>query len=608
MKDRVKKLEVGKAYKYQELCKLLGQNLAKGGSEKRSQVNNWERYFKWTNPMNDKTRKPSKKFLITEIYDEPLEKQDGRVNNGKEWIFKGGELDNSIMAIIKEDGVIIESIDCDYIELFYKIEDFITYTGLATEFRQQMLDQPNKAREMYGDSAFNYSIMNTRKELKEQVFKSLDSLKARGIIDSYCYGYAIHDYDSQTDSRVKMRVATDEESQIIAEQEQLTVDWWNAERLPLVNKEQVNKGLNKYKTLEKYSDIHKIRSYINEFFKHCYELCREKLLDYSSHSRKLCIKVNKDVYHYRLVDMIKDNVDYRIIVNNIYGEGRLRNTVNYTDKMKEEIDKITHRRGGGTIQRLITQKYPQLTSNYTVDDYTTDCVRLRGLSYIENYVKSDSLTDEERKTLQSQIDYAYFEADTRLANSNLVSDLIGLDILKASSFLSDYTVNEESYVKEEIKLQKDCTVEVVESTVEGLEVGEYTYKDLVILLDVPCKSKITAITEYRYDKANCGGKVLCKLQATESITNDEGKKLEASKNVTIEVPCVDKVRDFMRHLCYAYDSTGSIMSQKQVTDRTYKTPHQVNRKFWLNTVKDTEREKNVAQLLSGDHNQVESEE
>lgn len=66
----IEKLEVGTICKnYKELCNLLGEPI-KSGKSKEYQVKNWERYFKYD---RDKY-----KFIITEIYDTPMIKEDGR--------------------------------------------------------------------------------------------------------------------------------------------------------------------------------------------------------------------------------------------------------------------------------------------------------------------------------------------------------------------------------------------------------------------------------------------------------------------------------------------------------------------------------------------------
>lgn len=68
------RLQVGQVVKnYKELCALLGEEECAGNSRK-AQLKEFARYFEW--------EKSGQKFLITDIYDTPLPKEDGR-NKGK---------------------------------------------------------------------------------------------------------------------------------------------------------------------------------------------------------------------------------------------------------------------------------------------------------------------------------------------------------------------------------------------------------------------------------------------------------------------------------------------------------------------------------------------
>lgn len=63
-------LELNKKYKnYKELCEVLDEPI-KGGKSKQLQLQDWERYFKYTKQGNG--------FIVTEIYAEPKEKVSNR--------------------------------------------------------------------------------------------------------------------------------------------------------------------------------------------------------------------------------------------------------------------------------------------------------------------------------------------------------------------------------------------------------------------------------------------------------------------------------------------------------------------------------------------------
>ena len=69
----LKQIKKGDVYKnYKELCSAL-QESVKGGDSKISQLKEWSRFFNW--------KRQGYKFIITEIYNEPKPKIDGRGKN-----------------------------------------------------------------------------------------------------------------------------------------------------------------------------------------------------------------------------------------------------------------------------------------------------------------------------------------------------------------------------------------------------------------------------------------------------------------------------------------------------------------------------------------------
>ena len=74
LEDGVKRLSEGMVIKnYPELCKILGQVSYKTGSNsQKAQLKEFARYFKW--------EKHGQKYIVIEIFDEPLPKQDKRKN------------------------------------------------------------------------------------------------------------------------------------------------------------------------------------------------------------------------------------------------------------------------------------------------------------------------------------------------------------------------------------------------------------------------------------------------------------------------------------------------------------------------------------------------
>lgn len=91
----VRKIEVGKIYKYGELCQLFGEDKVTSNS-KKSQLKEWNRFFRWE-------QMTTHKYKIQEIYDKPEEKNDGRRNNGGNSTSKYLGMDDCIMRFLQQN-------------------------------------------------------------------------------------------------------------------------------------------------------------------------------------------------------------------------------------------------------------------------------------------------------------------------------------------------------------------------------------------------------------------------------------------------------------------------------------------------------------------------
>lgn len=77
---KIENLVVGKVYKnYKEICEFLNDK-PKAGKSKQLQIKDWERYFNY--------KKDGHKWIITEIFNEPKEKTDGKMkgNNSSPYL------------------------------------------------------------------------------------------------------------------------------------------------------------------------------------------------------------------------------------------------------------------------------------------------------------------------------------------------------------------------------------------------------------------------------------------------------------------------------------------------------------------------------------------
>lgn len=115
-------LEIGMIVKnYKELCQLLNEEV-KAGDSKVAQLKEWQRYFNFERP------KYKQSYIILDIYDEPLEKEDNR-KQGNNNIY-GNENDPRYQELKKYFQIPNEYINNPGV---YKIEnDQYVYIGSTT--------------------------------------------------------------------------------------------------------------------------------------------------------------------------------------------------------------------------------------------------------------------------------------------------------------------------------------------------------------------------------------------------------------------------------------------------------------------------------------------
>lgn len=195
------KIEVDKEYTYSQLCELLGEK-SNGGNAKQIQLATWFQHFEWEHPINPKTKNPSKKFLITTIYDTPRPKinQTYQLEN-----FTKQELEcNFIFSILDNEN------------LHEEVSDFGLITGV-------------KARDMHLNIGLvnndYYSVRSNKEAIADylpipnqiKVFSTVENynkkfttgalsrLTRAKVIEGYMYTYI------WTDTQRKEHLATDQE-------------------------------------------------------------------------------------------------------------------------------------------------------------------------------------------------------------------------------------------------------------------------------------------------------------------------------------------------------------------------------------------------------------
>lgn len=214
---------------YKELCTLIREEV-KDGNAKKAQLKEFERYFQY--------EKHGQKFLILEVYDEPLPKNDKR-KDGNRKIYV----------------TYIESILLTYL---YRLDN---NTGYFT--KKQLWQLLGMINQMYGKVniddlqeidlnitpwELNKFYQNCDYKLSSILFSALNSLKNRSLI-TYEEQYVILE-------NYNKRIADDEEKKIILEAEKLTLS-----KMGLYSKSHVALC---FKLHEFYKNVNR---YLNEHYK-----------------------------------------------------------------------------------------------------------------------------------------------------------------------------------------------------------------------------------------------------------------------------------------------------------------------------------------------------
>lgn len=171
-------LNVGQSFKnYKELCNYLNQPVLTSNS-KKAQIKEWKRYFAYV--------KDGQRITITKINNPPLNKYDGRINNGRGFYQKlitDIFLDH-IKSIIYKDNIEINA----KLELNLTLNQTIILCGMANQkyFDAKFL------RELKNMGYDKYSINNFLSRTKSKFIKVIENalfaMQKKGIISfEKCY-------------------------------------------------------------------------------------------------------------------------------------------------------------------------------------------------------------------------------------------------------------------------------------------------------------------------------------------------------------------------------------------------------------------------------------
>ena len=196
-------LKVGQVVKnYKELCALLGEEV-KTGKSKQLQIDNMKRFFEW--------EKSGQKFLITDIYDTPLPKEDGRSSGNNSKYVKCIELLLLRYLLDKKD----------YTATLTK-RNWWQILGMINNKYNQIERDKEKREELQKNNPIltSYEIKHfyqrSNKKLQQILFSALNSLSSRKLIE-----YEIETVIVKEDDKGKMRyeIATKYEKKAILKEE-----------------------------------------------------------------------------------------------------------------------------------------------------------------------------------------------------------------------------------------------------------------------------------------------------------------------------------------------------------------------------------------------------
>lgn len=196
-------LKVGQVVKnYKELCALLEEEV-KTGKSKQLQLDNLKRFFEW--------EKAGQKFIITDIYDTPLLKVDGRSSGNNSKYVKCIELLLLRYLLDKKD----------YTATLTK-RNWWQILGMINNKYNQIERDKEKREELQKNNPIltSYEIKHfyqrSNKKLQQILFSALNSLSSRKLIE-----YEIETVIVKEDDKGKMRyeIATKYEKKAILKEE-----------------------------------------------------------------------------------------------------------------------------------------------------------------------------------------------------------------------------------------------------------------------------------------------------------------------------------------------------------------------------------------------------
>lgn len=334
-------IEVGMEFKsYRALCQHFNEPF-KNGNAKKAQLKEWARYFDY--------RKDGNKFIITEVFDEPLDKYDARTFNSGGSIYTN-DLQTLIMGLIhikgKEDDYCLKFTRNQLMRELGLVNSTYAY---GKQFKYGLSEHSGVSVDIVDDF---YQI--TDGNLKSMLETALNQLTKKSLIDwSPIYTlklkqYQIEDEEEGTYFELEndeiIREANDNEvSEILTIQSHL-LDKYKCKNLAEV----IYKGLSKQFFEEATEMLNQVLSYEIEYY------YKEYKIIYTSKGIEYKLKeIPRDELE-SVMCRLNNNIKNNLLVNSMKREEESKQVIDdrLTDDLKEQLELKLE-----VIENLVSKKH-----------------------------------------------------------------------------------------------------------------------------------------------------------------------------------------------------------------------------------------------------------
>lgn len=228
---------------YKKMCELLGEE-EKSSNSKKAQLKEWKKYFDWTHSGH--------KFIITAIYDNPLEILDDRI-----------VYNNYIQKLILD--LLVQQLKTGKQKIYLSTGKFfesICMTNTNYSFCKDYIPELAIYLDTKEDYIFEF-YMATQSTLKYALESGLKTLADKALVSWHTCTTVVQPYTDNNKDYIIHRPATDEERSIIlrCENEIMVEMGFKSKKQILMCKrwKEYNKKVIKLLNKQEYSDETKVR-------------------------------------------------------------------------------------------------------------------------------------------------------------------------------------------------------------------------------------------------------------------------------------------------------------------------------------------------------------